>query len=331
MRSKGGIIREPQVLLKLILDFSPGCIQPIKRTMCINTIDIYNKRSVHSAMDECTPPTTPVASSSLSSAEEEEEAKKMPKKRAPPKKKEQVMSSSSSDPIVAKKNELKGKTNETKKGKDTEVKVPKKRAPRTGTVTKCKSNPPTPSDEVPGENGGISSETPATATVLTFADRRVRNGQAFATEFGNDALGKNIEICVYNYTLRESARYNIVRKSTSVPFMVAYNNRLRSIWWNIQSNPSLRQSIADGRILPLALETMTQVELNMSHWKDEIVAKTKRDQSRFVVNQRATTSVYTCGKCKSNSCVFHSVQIRSSDEPMTVFVTCLDCGKNWKN
>lgn len=176
-----------------------------------------------------------------------------------------------------------------------------------------------------------NSDPPTIPTPNPFADRRICNGQAFGREFGDDTLGKNLEICVYNYTLRESARYNIVRKSTSAPFIVAYNNRLRSLWWNIQQNPELRQSIAAGTTTPRDLETMTQVELNATHWKEEIAAKAKRDQSRFNVTQQATTSVYTCGKCKSNSCVFHAVQIRSADEPMTVFVTCLDCGKNWRN
>lgn len=39
---------------------------------------------------------------------------------------------------------------------------------------------------------------------------------------------------------------------------------------------------------------------------------------------------FKCYKCKSNKCTFYALQTRSSDEPMTLFVTCLTCGNNWK-
>lgn len=39
---------------------------------------------------------------------------------------------------------------------------------------------------------------------------------------------------------------------------------------------------------------------------------------------------FTCSKCKSNKTSFYEKQTRSSDEPMTVFITCLNCGKHWK-
>ena len=53
------------------------------------------------------------------------------------------------------------------------------------------------------------------------------------------------------------------------------------------------------------------------------------------------SDAYTCGKCRKNKLLQHDenrgknltqyeMQTRSSDEPMTVFVQCLDCGSRWK-
>jgi len=39
---------------------------------------------------------------------------------------------------------------------------------------------------------------------------------------------------------------------------------------------------------------------------------------------------FRCGKCKSTNTIFTEKQTRSSDEPMTVFICCLNCGKRWK-
>ena len=39
----------------------------------------------------------------------------------------------------------------------------------------------------------------------------------------------------------------------------------------------------------------------------------------------ATTFAYTCRKCKGNKHTTYSLQTRSCDEPMTIFVTCQNC------
>ena len=39
---------------------------------------------------------------------------------------------------------------------------------------------------------------------------------------------------------------------------------------------------------------------------------------------------FVCRKCKGTKCSHYSMQTRSSDEPMTVFVCCLTCGKRWR-
>ena len=40
--------------------------------------------------------------------------------------------------------------------------------------------------------------------------------------------------------------------------------------------------------------------------------------------------LFKCGKCKSTKTTYYQMQTRSADEPMTTFVTCLNCTKRWK-
>jgi transcription elongation factor S-II len=75
---------------------------------------------------------------------------------------------------------------------------------------------------------------------------------------------------------------------------------------------------------------MTHQELNPEHWKEHIDRKIKRDSSKYTTNIEASTDMFTCKKCKSKKCTYYELQTRSADEPTTVFITCLDCGKHWK-
>ena len=54
------------------------------------------------------------------------------------------------------------------------------------------------------------------------------------------------------------------------------------------------------------------------------------DENKYDTQLVARTDMFTCGKCKSKRCTYYTMQTRSADEPETIFITCLDCGKNWK-
>ncbi|KAI9295180.1 hypothetical protein K502DRAFT_304120 [Neoconidiobolus thromboides FSU 785] len=45
---------------------------------------------------------------------------------------------------------------------------------------------------------------------------------------------------------------------------------------------------------------------------------------------KPTTDMFKCGKCKKRKCRYYQKQIRSADEPMTTFVTCTYCYHSWK-
>jgi len=40
--------------------------------------------------------------------------------------------------------------------------------------------------------------------------------------------------------------------------------------------------------------------------------------------------VFRCSRCKTRKTTYTLAQTRSADEPMTTFVSCLNCGRNWK-
>jgi transcription elongation factor S-II len=94
--------------------------------------------------------------------------------------------------------------------------------------------------------------------------------------------------------------------------------------------PMLLTQLQQGDITPQQLAFMTHQEMNQDKWKSLIEQKIKRDASKYSTNIEASTDMYTCKKCKSKKCTYYELQTRSADESATIFVTCLNCGKNWR-
>jgi transcription elongation factor S-II len=139
----------------------------------------------------------------------------------------------------------------------------------------------------------------------------------------------NLEKAIFNYTIKEATSRKIIKKWDNPYFAQLYLDRLRTIYFNLKK-PELLEQIKNGEITPQTLAFMTHQEMDPAQWKDLIERKTKRDASKFTTNLQASTDMFTCKKCRSKKCTFYELQTRSADEPATIFVTCLDCGKHWK-
>ena len=144
----------------------------------------------------------------------------------------------------------------------------------------------------------------------------------------NDAI--NLEKGVFNYAIQEAGRKKIVKKWENPHFVSLYKDRLRSIYMNLK-NTTLLEQVRNKEIEPKQLAFMTHQEYNPEKWRELIEKKMKRDASKYNDNIQASTNMYTCRKCKSNRCTYYEMQTRSADEPATIFVTCLDCGKHWRS
>jgi transcription elongation factor S-II len=144
----------------------------------------------------------------------------------------------------------------------------------------------------------------------------------------NEKNSINLEKGIFNFTLKEAEQRKIIKKWDNKNFVQIYLDRLRSIIINLKEE--IIDQIKKGIIKPHVVAFMTHQELSPEKWKALIEAKAKRDKNKFETNIAAATDTFTCRKCKSNKCTYYQMQTRSADEPMTTFVTCIDCGNRWK-
>merc|ERR1711933_168763 len=118
----------------------------------------------------------------------------------------------------------------------------------------------------------------------------------------------------------------------------AYLNQARSILYNLKDskNPTFRFKIMVGFYKPddiptLTAEDMASDEKNAERAKQRQYAM-EEIQSDWALKhgQQRICGMFTCGKCKGTRTTYFQMQTRSSDEPMTTFVTCLTCNNRWK-
>ncbi|EPS59638.1 hypothetical protein M569_15167 [Genlisea aurea] len=110
--------------------------------------------------------------------------------------------------------------------------------------------------------------------------------------------------------------------------------KYRSVMFNIkdQNNPDFRRKVLTGEIPPGAVVDLTPEEMasDERQFQNEKIKQKALFNSERAAAPKASTSEFTCGRCKKKECTYYQMQTRSADEPMTTYVTCVNCGNHWK-
>jgi transcription elongation factor S-II len=139
----------------------------------------------------------------------------------------------------------------------------------------------------------------------------------------------NLEKGIHNWTIKEATNKKVVKKWDNPFFVQIYLDHLRSIYMNLK-NDKLIKMVDNGEIKSQDIAFMSHQEMCPEKWEELIKAKSIRDKNKFEEKLEAMTDRFTCRKCRSKRCSYYLIQTRSADEPMTVFITCLDCGTRMK-
>jgi DNA-directed RNA polymerase subunit M/transcription elongation factor TFIIS len=151
----------------------------------------------------------------------------------------------------------------------------------------------------------------------------------------DEKIANEIEVGIYNCIIQLSDTKGIVKKWENPIFKSMYKMKAMQIYANIDpksyiQNNNLLQKIKNNEIKPYDIAFMDHKTLYPEKWSSLLKDKSKRDAVRYEVRTEIATDIYQCGRCKKSMCTYYQLQTRSSDEPMTTFVTCLNCQKRWK-
>jgi DNA-directed RNA polymerase subunit M/transcription elongation factor TFIIS len=148
------------------------------------------------------------------------------------------------------------------------------------------------------------------------------------TEKMDAKSASNMEKGIFNWTIKEATSRKIVKKWCNRHFGTIYTDRFRSIWCNLNSD--IIEKINSGEVSSQTVAFMTHQELQPKRWDGAIQRKILLDKSKYELNIEAASDSFKCRKCHLNKTTHYQMQTRSADEPMTTFVTCLNCDAKWK-
>jgi DNA-directed RNA polymerase subunit M/transcription elongation factor TFIIS len=151
----------------------------------------------------------------------------------------------------------------------------------------------------------------------------------------NDDEMVRIERSIFNSAILRADRKHIPTYWKHNMFQEMYIARARHILANLSTesyvgNDELVKMIKTGEITIESLETMDNYQIFPSKWKADFEFQQLREKRQLEGNKSMATDKFTCGRCWKKECTYYEMQTRSADEPMTIFITCLNCGKHWR-
>jgi DNA-directed RNA polymerase subunit M/transcription elongation factor TFIIS len=130
-----------------------------------------------------------------------------------------------------------------------------------------------------------------------------------------------VETAILNRCIADAQKWYIDIDWKTPAFREMYRNRAMGLFG--------ARDLMDT-LTPEEFVNTSEVDRHPDRWMDKLRQTAERDKALYSRKTTASMQMY-CSACKKKTnCDYYQMQTRSADEPMTTFVTCLECDKRWK-
>jgi hypothetical protein len=149
------------------------------------------------------------------------------------------------------------------------------------------------------------------------------------------AQREDLERGIYNAAIAEAGRRGVRRHWENTDFAEIYKVIARRTLSNLDptayvANSRLIQRLQEGEFPPHQVPFMTPRELYPEHWQAMADEQLKRETTMLEGTNEEGSDMFKCRRCGKSKTKYWEMQTRSADEPMTIFIRCLNCGKEWR-
>lgn len=143
-----------------------------------------------------------------------------------------------------------------------------------------------------------------------------------------------IEAAIFKKAM-DTATFEEIRKTwNSQAFRDVYLAVSRRIVGNLDpasyiKNKNLWIRFSTGELTIDDIVRQNYYELCPENWQQMVDRQAKREQIQLEGDFSRATDKWMCHGCKQRKCTYYELQTRSADEPMTIFIHCLNCNKRW--
>jgi transcription elongation factor S-II len=144
-----------------------------------------------------------------------------------------------------------------------------------------------------------------------------------------------LELSIYKSAIDDADKKLVVKHFENKLFEFCYMNSARRLLSNLSpesyvKNNQLIEKVKKGDLLIEHLASMNSMDY-APYLYDELRQRQQlREQQQLEGNKAHATDMFKCGRCHKREATYYELQTRSADEPMTKFITCVNCGNHWR-
>ena len=143
-----------------------------------------------------------------------------------------------------------------------------------------------------------------------------------------------LEQIIYSTSLITSDKNDIRKVWSSQAYLDVYFAIGRRIIGNMSphvyvGNKGLWERYKEGELTLEQIANQNFYELCPEVWEKMVDRQAKKERIMLEGDFSRATDRWQCNSCKQRKCTYYELQTRSADEPMTIFIQCLNCGKRW--
>lgn len=146
---------------------------------------------------------------------------------------------------------------------------------------------------------------------------------------------QELEHCIYNASITEATNRHVTCHWNNSLFKHVYLTKVRHILGNLipttyVQNTKLLDDLRSGKYSIEEVCSLNTYTICNERWRDFIHRRQQREKRQLEGNKAMATDQFLCMRCHKRECTYYEMQTRSADEPMTIFIQCMNCGKHWR-